>query len=256
MKKCFLFIVCVMMIGASVAQTTKIVYGDTVNKTDVNGKKQGYWVEPSGSYQIKGYYVNDKKEASWLTYHPNGMLSKIETYTHGVLDGVSVAMDDKGYLISEDSYKMGIQNGLSRKFAAGGRKISEMTYIKGLLDGPKTLYYDNGKIQEESYYVNDLRDTVTTWYGTDGKKIAEYTYLKGLFEGPQTTYYDDGSVMLKENFKNNLPIGESKEFFKGGKIKVQGQYVNGLKEGKWIEYDESGKIVNTVVYKAGEEKKK
>src|SRR5688572_30482493 len=69
------------------------VRGDTINRIDMEGKKQGPWVihiealrgEPG--YDEQGYFVNDKKDGLWIRFSPMGDKIAEENYRWGSLDG-------------------------------------------------------------------------------------------------------------------------------------------------------------------------
>src|ERR1044072_2438381 len=70
------------------------VKGDTLNRIDMQGKKQGPWVnrfetirgEPG--YEEEGEYKNDRKEGVWRLYSLKGDLVGIENYRWGFQDGI------------------------------------------------------------------------------------------------------------------------------------------------------------------------
>ncbi len=69
--------------------------GDTLNCTDVNGKKQGKWVvrvesvrgEPG--YDDEGEFENGKRTGPWRRYNLTGDLIAVENYRWGNKDGLS-----------------------------------------------------------------------------------------------------------------------------------------------------------------------
>jgi len=69
------------------------VKGDTLNRVDQNGLKQGRWVshvdalrgEPG--YEEEGVYKDDKKEGVWRRYSLEGDLIAIENYKWGYKNG-------------------------------------------------------------------------------------------------------------------------------------------------------------------------
>lgn len=68
--------------------------GDTLNRVDLNGKKQGIWVhryeklrgEPG--YEEEGFYKDDRKEGEWKLYTLMGDLAGIENFSWGLKNGV------------------------------------------------------------------------------------------------------------------------------------------------------------------------
>ncbi|HEX6916234.1 MAG TPA: hypothetical protein VF145_13385 [Chitinophagaceae bacterium] len=85
--------------------------GDTINCTDYEGKKQGYWltrVQPNRGnpgYDEEGYYANGLKEGTWYQYSQMGDVQAIENYRWGLKDGISKYYHVTAGLIREESWK-------------------------------------------------------------------------------------------------------------------------------------------------------
>jgi antitoxin component YwqK of YwqJK toxin-antitoxin module len=108
-----LFSVCFSLSGYSQKWKSFIigVKGDTLNRVDMSGKKQGPWVvhvaELRGErgYEEEGYFINDKKEGSWRRFSLEGDLTAVENYRWGGKDGKSVYLTTQGSPIREESWK-------------------------------------------------------------------------------------------------------------------------------------------------------
>jgi len=87
------------------------VKGDTLNKVDNKGMKQGKWVshfegvreEPG--YEEEGEYVNNRKEGGWRLYSTDGDLTGLENYRWGNKDGVCQYFNKAGELIREEGWR-------------------------------------------------------------------------------------------------------------------------------------------------------
>ena len=87
------------------------VKGDTLNRVDNKGAKQGPWVirydevrgEPG--YEEEGLFNNDRKEGVWRRYSLIGDLLAVENYRWGYRDGVSQYFNGLGELVREESWK-------------------------------------------------------------------------------------------------------------------------------------------------------
>jgi hypothetical protein len=85
--------------------------GDTINCTDVNGKRQGYWlirVEPlrgNPGYDEEGYYREGEKEGTWVMYSRMGDLVAEENYKWGMKDSINRYYNVMVGLIREESWK-------------------------------------------------------------------------------------------------------------------------------------------------------
>jgi len=230
---------------------------DTVNKTDSFGKKTGFWIEKTGGMVYKGEYVDNKKVKSWIGYYPTNFIYKVELYTNGVKDGISMQFDKHGKITLVENYKNGLLHGKTINYGGFSETpMAETDYLNGKRNGLYRLYYDNAKIQEESWFKNDLKDGLSRWNNKNGRKMAEYNYKAGNFDGVQKTFYENDSLQTTETYLENKLSGEYREYYRNGKVKVSGKYVNGQKEGAWTEYDELGKIVKVTKFKDGQEAKK
>lgn len=87
------------------------VKGDTLNRVDMKGLKQGPWVvhvaELRGErgYEEEGFFLNDKKDGVWRKFSLEGDLIAIETYRWGGKDGRSVYLNTMGNPVREESWK-------------------------------------------------------------------------------------------------------------------------------------------------------
>jgi hypothetical protein len=87
------------------------VKGDTLNKVDSKGMKQGKWVnhyegvrsEPG--YEEEGIYVNGRKEGGWRLYSIDGDLAGLENYRWGNKDGVCQYFNKAGELTREEGWR-------------------------------------------------------------------------------------------------------------------------------------------------------
>jgi hypothetical protein len=85
--------------------------GDTLNRIDLNGKKQGPWVihvednhgEPG--YEEEGYFENDRREGMWRRFSLQGDMTAIENYRWGNKNGKCQYFTNTGDLVREESWK-------------------------------------------------------------------------------------------------------------------------------------------------------
>lgn len=87
------------------------VRGDTLNRVDMDGKKQGPWVihvEPlrgEPGYDEQGYFMDDKKDGKWVRFSLMGDKIAEENYRWGNLHGKSRYYTRTGGLIREESWR-------------------------------------------------------------------------------------------------------------------------------------------------------
>jgi hypothetical protein len=85
--------------------------GDTINRVDKNGLKQGMWIinvpelrgEPG--YTEVGPFKDDKKEGEWHQYNSTDDPIALEHYLNGGKDGICQYFTRFGNLIREESWK-------------------------------------------------------------------------------------------------------------------------------------------------------
>jgi antitoxin component YwqK of YwqJK toxin-antitoxin module len=87
------------------------VKGDTLNRVDMEGKKQGPWVihveelrgEPG--FDEQGYFTDDKKDGLWVRFSLIGDKIAEENFRWGSLDGRSRYYNRTGGLEREESWR-------------------------------------------------------------------------------------------------------------------------------------------------------
>ncbi len=84
--------------------------GDTLNRVDAKGLKQGPWsihvdaLRGEPGYEEEGYFKNDKKEGRWVQYNLQGDKLAIEYYHWGQKDGRSQYFNNVEDLVREESW--------------------------------------------------------------------------------------------------------------------------------------------------------
>lgn len=87
------------------------VKGDTLNRVDLQGRKQGPWVNRfetvrgERGFEEEGEYVDDRKEGAWRKYSLMGDLLAVENYRWGFQDGMSQYFNMAGNLTREESWR-------------------------------------------------------------------------------------------------------------------------------------------------------
>ncbi len=86
--------------------------GDTLNRVDLKGKKQGPWsvhvesLRGERGYEEEGFYENDLKSGTWKKYSLEGVKIAEENYSWGKLHGKSQYFTYNGGLLREESWRM------------------------------------------------------------------------------------------------------------------------------------------------------
>ncbi|MDX2174509.1 MAG: SpoIIE family protein phosphatase [Bacteroidota bacterium] len=157
MKKYLLilaFFLLSIFIPAQVSKTSyksfDIHIGDTINRIDKNGLKQGRWIyygkDKRGwtsrlfnSKQIveDGFYINDKKTKTWKTYHHTNKLKSEITYIDGVAKGTARFFNTDGKIMLEGDIQNKNFTGEYYIYDENGNKIKKnasSANLNGYLD--------------------------------------------------------------------------------------------------------------------------
>ncbi len=90
---------------------TLSVKGDTLNRVDKKGLKQGPWVvhvddlRGERGYEEEGYFENDLKEGTWKRFSLDGVKIAQENYRWGKLNGKQQYFTYNGGLMREESWR-------------------------------------------------------------------------------------------------------------------------------------------------------
>jgi hypothetical protein len=109
----YLFMLLFFVSASAYAQKNYIIgaKGDTLNRIDVKGLKQGPWVihvddlRGERGYEEEGVFLNDKKEGVWRRFSLQGDLIAVENYRYGYKDGKNVYFNYQGELMREENWR-------------------------------------------------------------------------------------------------------------------------------------------------------
>ncbi len=180
------------------AQSQELYKGDTINKIDIDGRKQGKWVlmgkhKPGTCYAPEakveeGKYQDNRKKDVWIEYFCNGNMRNKLTFTSGKPDGYAQMFHENGKISEEGNWK-------------NNRWV-----------GNYKLYYENGQVQHEFVFnPNGKREGAQTYYFENGQKAIEGNFTNGKEAGLIKEYFENGDIKAEKNFADGN-VGEIKEF--------------------------------------------
>lgn len=206
--------------------------------TDAAGKKQGYWKKkdektnkliyeglfkddkPQGlfkyynindSIKAKMNFIQDGKYAYSTMYHLNGKKMAVGKYMGEDKDSVWNYFDDRGILISKESFVKGKKNGKAYVYFPDGILSEEYTFKNGILDGPFKQYFDKAHVKGEGNYVNGQLDGKNAYYYPSGIAAAIGFYKNGYKTGPWLYKESSGKLKEKELYKLEGKLASKKE---------------------------------------------
>ncbi len=152
--------------------------GDTLNRVDLNGKKQGPWLvqvpELRGErgYEEEGYYIDDQKEGMWRKFSMEGDMLAVESFRFGMKDGKCIYFTNAGEPEHEEMWR-----------AIDPQNPYDTIDVRDVNDPTKVLRKEIIKIEPISYkhgtwvYYNTMNGTVerTEQWVMNQPKVKEST---------------------------------------------------------------------------------
>ena len=181
-------------------QKYELVDGDTINKTDAMGKRQGKWVFTGKTKRLPGYSPD----------------AKVEEGTY------------------KDSKKVGVWTG----YYSNGKTKNEITYKFGRPNGPYKTYYVTGILEEEGNWQNNRNVGTFKRFHENGKPSQAFNFNStGKREGKQAYYHENGQVMIEGNWDGGKESGTLTEYYENGDLKAKKVFADGtLDEAKTTVY--------------------
>lgn len=203
---------------------------DTINQTDANGLRQGYWIKQyeNGNKAAEGNFKDGKQVGVFKHYQLDGTTNKaIVEHIAGTDSTLTTYYHENGVLMSKGVYVNQKKEGLWKFYDNREIISSEQNFKNDKPHGKSIVYHFNGKVAKDVDFVNGLQQGPFIEYDPNGSKLIEGTYTDGNFDGLIKFYYSNGVV------------------------KNQGVYKHAVKNGKWIYYDNEGKVLVEEVYENG-----
>lgn len=201
MKK-LLLIVLFITVKASLAQSFELVNNDTINYTDANNLRQGFWQILNKIKKLPGYREDQKVE--------------------------------------EGRYADSKKTGIWRQFFPTGNPKNEITYANNRPSGHAKMYFENGNIMEEGLWENNRWVGEYKQYYENGKVFYDWKYnTQGKREGDQKYFHPNGNVMIEGNWQEGKENGTIKEYYEDGRLKAEKVFNGGsIDAAASKEYDE------------------
>lgn len=197
---------------------------EKINKTDVNGKKEGLWkgyFEKSGRVRYEGVFKNGVEVDTFKYFDDTKAHSvlAIRVFSDQGKVAKTIFYDQKKNKVSEGTTLNRLKEGVWNYYHKESPQLMKVeSYKSDILNGKQVVYFPSGKIAEEIHYVN-------------GKK-----------EGSYKVFLENGVVVEESNFVNNQYHGSAIFRDAKGAVASKGNFVNNEKKGVW-EFYTDGKLV-------------
>lgn len=150
----------------------------------------------------QGAYNDTLRNGTWEFFDNRGIISAIEPYKNGVLDGAKVVFFLNGDTSSVHNYQNGLRHGMQRDFNEGHKLRYEANFIDGNPDGRVVYYHLNGKISTEGAYQDAVKHGVWKYYYENGMIQAQEQYNLGNVE-KSIVYDESGKVISTTGVDSN-----------------------------------------------------
>ena len=195
-----------------------------INQFNANKERVGVWKKYYANKRIRyvGQFKNGKEVGVFKFYD-------ITSSKHPVIIKTFYKNSDSLYAqfftLSGKIETEGVLNGRKRignwkYFYPDGTVMSEESYKNGLLEGVQTIYYKDGKVTEFSTYKNGLLEGVVSKYSSKGILIEELTYVEGKLNGVAKYFELNGDLKETGRYKNGLRIGQW-EYYMDGEVATE-----------------------------------
>ncbi|MFT5969560.1 MAG: antitoxin component YwqK of YwqJK toxin-antitoxin module [Flavobacteriales bacterium] len=228
-----------------------------INRVDSEGRKQGLFMEfyTKKNTKSEGMYFNDLKDGYFKYYLEDGGLQKNERWIMGVLQTndanagrirLSATYNEAGYVERMGGYRNGKMDGGHRLFNEKGDVILNQIYQLGVLIAEGTVdslglrqgewksYYEKGALKSKGNYQADKKMDKWYFFFIDSTLEQVGSYKNDFPDGSWKWYFQGQILQKEERYRNGLLSGNSVEYDSFGNVLAKGSYIEGQKDGRWI----------------------
>ena len=203
--------------------------GDSINRTDANGMKQGFWkkYDETGMLKYEGNFIDNNPVGEFIYFYPDGVVKARSRFYERGDRSETTTFHHIGKKMTEGFYLGQVKDSLWKYYSSDGILLKDEFYRYGKKEGKWITYYENGQISEEVEWKADSKN--------------------GIWK----QYYPDGQLKLTGQHINGEKDGEFKYYNTSGKLDVYGSYHSSLREGEWFYLNEESKVIKKEIYKNG-----
>jgi antitoxin component YwqK of YwqJK toxin-antitoxin module len=274
----FFLLIGLSLFNLTILNATTTVVGDSINKTDAGGLKQGHWVIlnadgrlsdcPADKKVEEGNFNDSKKTGPWIQYYCNGKTKNELIFVNNQPNGYAKFYYSNGKISEEGLWQNNVWIGGYKYYFENGQMAYEFNYnAQGKREGPQKYYHENGKVKIEGNWADGQESGVLKEYYDDGSPKSEKTFNNGRLDTNKVKIFiEKKAVEVKEEPKVEEPKvetpkvetpvgflkdGPNKTYNSKGKLATDGIYKNSVMvEGKKFEY-EGDKLIKTSIWKGG-----
>ncbi len=201
---------------------------ENINRTDLNGLKQGHWIKkyPNGQIMYDGYFADNKPVGEFKRFDEDGNPESILFYGTDNDTVKAQFFHPNGYIAGKGCY-------LDRK------KTGEWLYFSDYIDG---------RLLMKCNYTDDMIEGIRIKYHWNGNIAEKLVFERGIKSGTWLQYFTDGTLCLESSYSNGNLNGDFRSWHNNGKPEITGQYSKNVRVGTWIFYDTEGRTRKEIRY--------
>jgi len=225
------FIICLTLIVLNFKAQNYFVFNtDTINRTDIEGKKHGKWIlfgkaKPNTCYMEdqkieEGVYKANKKVGIWVEYYCNGNLKNKLNFFNGRPEGYVIMYFENGKISEEGDWKVNRWAGKYKTYDSLGTLLCDFVFdVKGKKQPGS--WQINEKEHGDRFHISwchkltaadSLPDTLNGFYSLHNKKkriSKEGVFLKNkLINGKIYIYDEQGVLKSIRLYENGIFISD------------------------------------------------
>jgi antitoxin component YwqK of YwqJK toxin-antitoxin module len=250
------------------------------NKRNADGERQGKWVFTGKDYPHKnlpktqkveeGYYVDGRKEGTWIKYFSDGGVQLKGTYNNNRPEGPYTRYFPNGKIAEQGEFKANGYKGLLLRYHDNGQLAYRANFNnQGQESGKVSYYHSNGKLALSYTVKNGEVQGQVLRYNTSGQVQSSFNVASdGAISAVQKANNQTTVVVPKPVSTTNVypprltnpktkglrfvPNGYNKVYNDNDEIWMDGEFKNGqLYDGKVYDYDLDGIVQKVRIYKLG-----
>lgn len=214
----------------------------------VDGRKEGTWIKyfSDGSVQLKGTYNNNRPEGPYTRYYPNGKIAEQGEFKANGYKGLLLRYHDNGQLAYRANFNnQGQESGKVSYYHSNGKLALSYTVKNGEVQGQVSRYNTSGQLQSSFNVAADGAISAV-------QKANNQTTVVAPKPAPATNVYPPRLTNPKTKGLRFVPNGYNKVYNDNDEIWMDGEFKNGqLYDGKVYDYDLDGILQKVRIYKLG-----
>lgn len=180
-------------------------------------EKRREWFDSAKTKIKKEYYIHYKKKSketiqgSYKEYFISGDVKLEGNYLDNEKHGKFILFNEQGVKITEQEFKYGKLDNISKDFYPNGKVKLECSYRNGTLDGPMIEYFENGKPHKIINIENGIKQGESKLFYPSGKLHATLNYKDDKLNGTMSSFDTLGNIVLRKYYDYGRLILEDKK---------------------------------------------